>query len=68
MGFMGGWRRVSDAIPLLFVECVKWSRWIADWWPVQGQRDTWWTGAAFMSHDASVLYNFTQALLPGILG
>lgn len=35
---------------------------------VQGHRDTWYTGAAFMSHDASVLWNFTQSVvLPKLL-
>jgi len=31
---------------------------------LQGQRNTWYTGAAFISHDASLLWNFTSALLP----
>lgn len=34
---------------------------------VQGQRDTWWTGAAFIAHDSAVLRNFTNALLPRIV-
>ncbi|KAF1948584.1 FAD/NAD(P)-binding domain-containing protein [Byssothecium circinans] len=33
---------------------------------LQGKRSTYWTGAAFMSHDAAVLWNYTQALLPGL--
>ena len=31
---------------------------------VKGHQNTWWTGAAFLSHDSSVLWNFTSALLP----
>ncbi|KAF9693635.1 hypothetical protein EKO04_008562 [Ascochyta lentis] len=35
---------------------------------LQGHRNTWWTGSAFMSHDSSVLWNFTSALLPRMFG
>ncbi|OXV11594.1 hypothetical protein Egran_00645 [Elaphomyces granulatus] len=34
---------------------------------LQGHRDTWYTGAAMISHNAGVLWNFTQALLPRIV-
>ena len=30
---------------------------------VQGHRRTWYTGAAFMSHDASIIWNYTQAVV-----
>lgn len=33
---------------------------------VQGHRDTWWTGAAFLSHNGPKLWNFTSALLPAL--
>lgn len=33
---------------------------------LQGHRDTWYTGAAMISHNAGVLWNFTEALLPRI--
>ncbi|KUI53251.1 Beta-cyclopiazonate dehydrogenase [Cytospora mali] len=35
---------------------------------LQGHRDTWWTGAAFMSHNGPKLWNFTQSLLPALTG
>ena len=34
---------------------------------LQGQRHTWYTGAAFHVHDSSLLWQFTEGLLPGIL-
>lgn len=34
---------------------------------LQGQRHTWYTGAAFHTHDSSRLWLFTEGLLPGIL-
>ncbi|PLB50417.1 FAD/NAD(P)-binding domain-containing protein [Aspergillus steynii IBT 23096] len=33
---------------------------------LQGHRSTWYTGAAFLSHHAGQLWNFTQALLPSL--
>ncbi|KAI9045048.1 FAD/NAD(P)-binding domain-containing protein [Aspergillus affinis] len=33
---------------------------------LQGYRSTWYTGAAFLSHHAGQLWNFTQALLPSL--
>lgn len=33
---------------------------------LQGFRSTWYTGAAFLSHHAGYLWNFTEALLPNI--
>lgn len=35
-------------------------------WGLQGRRDTWYTGAAFISHDASLIWNYTHSLLPDI--
>ncbi len=34
---------------------------------LQGQRHTWYTGAAFHTHDSSLLWLFTEGLIPGIL-
>ena len=34
---------------------------------LQGQRHTWYTGAAFHTHDSSLLWQFTEGLIPGIL-
>lgn len=34
---------------------------------LQGQRHTWYTGAAFDTHDSSLLWQFTEGLIPGIL-
>ena len=34
---------------------------------LQGQRHTWYTGAAFHVHDSSLLWQFTEGLLPAIL-
>ncbi|KAK4184779.1 FAD/NAD(P)-binding domain-containing protein [Podospora australis] len=31
---------------------------------LQGQQSTWYTGAAFISHDASLIWNFTTTLFP----
>jgi hypothetical protein len=34
---------------------------------LQGRRGTWWTGAAFDTHDSSLLWNFTEThVLPGL--
>lgn len=33
---------------------------------LQGQRNTWWTGAAFSKHSSADLWAFTAGLLPGI--
>lgn len=33
---------------------------------LQGQRNTWYTGAAFHYHDSTALWQFTEALLPNI--
>lgn len=33
---------------------------------LQGERNTFWTGAAFNAHDSSMLWNFTEAILPSI--
>ncbi|TVY18911.1 Beta-cyclopiazonate dehydrogenase [Lachnellula arida] len=33
---------------------------------LQGERHTWYTGAAFHTHDSSLLWQFTEALLPNI--
>ncbi|MCJ1238349.1 hypothetical protein MMC14_006338 [Varicellaria rhodocarpa] len=35
---------------------------------LQGQRNTFYTGAAFHTHDSSLLWQFTQALLPSVVG
>ena len=34
---------------------------------LQGQRHTWYTGAAFDTHDSSLLWQFTEGILPGLL-
>lgn len=34
----------------------------------QGQRNMWYTGAAWHVHDSSFLWQFTEDLLPGIMG
>lgn len=34
---------------------------------LQGQRYTWYMGAAFHTHDSSLLWEFTEGLIPGIL-
>ena len=34
---------------------------------LQGQQHTWYTGAAFHTHDSSLLWQFTEGLIPGIL-
>lgn len=34
---------------------------------LQGQRYTWYAGAAFHTHDSSLLWEFTEGLIPGIL-
>ena len=35
---------------------------------LQGQRNTWWTGATFQAHDSSLIWNWTEYnLLPRIL-
>ncbi|KAJ5464212.1 hypothetical protein N7475_007347 [Penicillium sp. IBT 31633x] len=39
----------------------------SDLYALQGQRSTWYTGAAFISHNGGVIWNFTQALLPRIV-
>ena len=38
-----------------------------DLYALQGQRHTWYTGAAFHTHDSSLLWEFTEGLIPGIL-
>lgn len=38
-----------------------------DLYSLQGYRNTWYTGAAFISHNCGVIWNFTQALLPEIV-
>ncbi|KAG0160797.1 hypothetical protein PDIDSM_8327 [Penicillium digitatum] len=35
---------------------------------LQGKRSTWYTGAAMVSHNAGVIWNFTHALLPDLVG
>ncbi|KAA8651009.1 hypothetical protein EYZ11_004300 [Aspergillus tanneri] len=35
---------------------------------LQGHRNTWYTGAAFLSHHAGALWNYTHQLLPSIVG
>ena len=35
---------------------------------LQGQRNTFWTGAAWHTHDSSLLWQFTEKLIPQILG
>ena len=35
---------------------------------LQGMRNTFYTGAAFHTHDSSLLWQFTQALLPRVVG
>lgn len=39
----------------------------SDLYALQGLRSTWYTGAAFISHNSGVLWNFTSALLPEIV-
>ena len=39
----------------------------SDLYALQGKRSTWYTGAAFISHNGGVLWKFTQALLPRIV-
>ncbi|KAJ5780363.1 hypothetical protein N7457_005523 [Penicillium paradoxum] len=39
----------------------------SDLYALQGQRNTWYTGAAMISHNGGVLWSFTQALLPHII-
>lgn len=34
---------------------------------LQGQMHTWYTGAAFHTHDSALLWRFTEGLIPGIL-
>jgi hypothetical protein len=34
---------------------------------LQGQKNTWWTGAAFHTNDASKVWEFTQRLLPDLV-
>lgn len=34
---------------------------------LQGQRHTWYTGAAFHTHDSALLWQFTEGLIPDIL-
>lgn len=34
---------------------------------LQGQRHTWYTGAAFHTHDSSLLWQLTEGLIPGLL-
>lgn len=34
---------------------------------LQGQQNTWYTGAAFLSHSSGILWNFTASLLPEII-
>lgn len=35
---------------------------------LQGVRNTWYTGAAFVTQDSSLIWNFTESLLPRIVG
>lgn len=35
---------------------------------LQGKRSTWYAGAAMVSHNAGVIWNFTNALLPNLAG
>lgn len=35
---------------------------------LQGERHTWYTGAAFISQASGILWNYTHSLLPGIIG
>lgn len=35
---------------------------------LQGQRHTWYTGAAFVSQASGILWNYTHSLLPDIIG
>jgi hypothetical protein len=34
---------------------------------LQGHRGVWYTGAAWETHDSSMIWNFTETILPGIL-
>ncbi|KAL2197506.1 hypothetical protein P885DRAFT_35714 [Corynascus similis CBS 632.67] len=34
---------------------------------LQGRRSTWYTGAAFISQDSSIIWHYTHSLLPGIV-
>ena len=38
-----------------------------DLYSLQGERNTFWTGAAFQAHDSSLCWNFTEALIPKIV-
>ncbi|KAK2463062.1 hypothetical protein APHAL10511_004717 [Amanita phalloides] len=35
---------------------------------LQGQRSTWYTGASLVTQDSSLIWNFTESLLPHIVG
>jgi hypothetical protein len=48
-------------------EAIK-SGFYSDLNALQGQRNTWWTGATFQAHDSSLIWNWTEYnLLPRIL-
>lgn len=34
---------------------------------LQGHRGTWYTGAAWQAHDSSMIWNFTETILPAIV-
>lgn len=34
---------------------------------LQGHQNTWYTGAAWQAHDSSMIWNFTETILPSIL-
>ncbi|KFA56402.1 hypothetical protein S40293_05057 [Stachybotrys chartarum IBT 40293] len=36
-------------------------------WDLQGRRNTWYTGAAFLSHNCGGLWNYTHHLLPDVV-
>ena len=38
-----------------------------DLYALQGQLHTWYTGAAFHTHDSALLWRFTEGLIPGVL-
>jgi hypothetical protein len=41
---------------------------VQDLYALQGQRSTWWTGAAFASHFQTIIWEYNEVLLPKMLG
>jgi hypothetical protein len=46
--------------------CAIKSGFYRDLYALQGQRNTWYTGAAFHTHDSSLLWEFTEGLIANI--